>query len=735
MRKKSIIVIVFAGIILMSIMNIISASIYFSGLSPTYNLGDVIEADIILVPEDDAPFSLVLTCDNSSLEVYKGAPPEKIQLPLTSLWMKGLTGVCYFTGNYLGEQKESTRFKISKRLELTLDTTSFFSNPGESINISGNANKLSGIPINGEAEINIPGISGSKIYAPVLNGIFNIEYIIPLETPAGDYRIDIIIYEKTDNEKTSEGMEMADLTVFSLASSIDIALDNPRIDPGETLSIKPVVIDQSQKNIESEISIVIKDSDLNRVYEDLKNSGETILFPTQTNTKAGYYDIEISNGRLSKTKDFYVNEKAMVDFKIINDTVYITNIGNIPYNKSVMIDISGKSFVKKIDDLLPGETKEFYLSGKDSYYDVLVKDDLKEESLSNVPLTGNAISVSDSTKTFSDLANTPIAWIILIIILGAAILFLFRDIFKKKSVAYPKEEKQTNKNKIINISATPEIRREINTRDIPKIEREIGDKRLSPILNNTDKNKQTTIPPVILIKGDNKTSQQNIAEQSLVMDGHKSKACVIAIKLKGEISKFAKENLDKALQHAYSRKGAVFTSKDYTFIIFSPLITKTFKNEITAIKSAEKIVSEIAENNRKFSDKIIYGIGINSGEIINKIENKKLKFTSLGGLTILAKKLADNSSPGEILLSKETYNQAMTEVKADKKDISGIEAYVVKKVADYEKNDKFIKDFIKRENKTKDNNTSRQSLYEPKKSNNNPLAGLINDSEKNKPQY
>ena len=36
------------------------------------------------------------------------------------------------------------------------------------------------------------------------------------------------------------------------------------------------------------------------------------------------------------------------------------------------------------------------------------------------------------------------------------------------------------------------------------------------------------------------------------------------------------------------------------------------------------------EHNKKFSDKIDFGIGINSGEIINKMEDGKLKFTALG---------------------------------------------------------------------------------------------------------
>jgi hypothetical protein len=720
-----------------------------------------------------------LTCDSNSLEVYKGAPPEMIQLPLTSLWMKGLTGECYFTAEYLGDKKNSTIFKISKKLVLSLSTSSFFSNPGETITIKGNVNKLNGLPINGEVSVNIPEISESKIYGPIINGGFSVDYIIPFDVSQGDYRIDILAFEKSGEEKTSEGMEMADLTIFQQAKDIDIAIDKPRIDPGESLNIKPILLDQSGKKIETEISLIIKDPDSNSIFEKLSAIDETIEFKTESDFMAGYYNIEVTDGKLSKTKDFYINEKALVKFEIRNNTVIITNIGNIPYNKSVQIDVSGKTFIRKLDNLMPGETKEFYLTGENDNYDVLIKDDSTELSQGNIPLTGKAISVSDTSKSFTALANTPIIVILIIILLGAAILFLFRDILKKKSVAYPKQVKNNfnNKNRVINLSDDARIKANKQEKEkirtyVPESKSDVGDKSLTPLFKYDSKtnprydskrdfstparNVQITnlqsnptplekkevqngpFPPVVLIKGEQKKNITSVAEQGLVMNGHKNKASLIVIKLKEGISKFARENLEKSLEHAYSKKAAVYENGNYVFIIFSPLVTRTFKNDMEAIKTAEKIVISLNEFNRKFSDKIIYGIGINSGEIINKIENKKLKFTSLGNLTVTGKKLADNAGSGQILLSKEVYQSTMAEVKAEKKLIAGIEVYELKKVADYDKNKKFISDFIKRERNTIDNNNDKKNLMQqkPSYSNNNsksPLSGLINDSIKNKP--
>ena len=187
-----------------------------------------------------------------------------------------------------------------------------------------------------------------------------------------------------------------------------------------------------------------------------------------------------------------------------------------------------------------------------------------------------------------------------------------------------------------------------------------------------------------------------IAEQGLVTDGQKSSATFMIIKVKNAITRIGKEALQKSIECVYEKKAVVYEQGDFLYIIFTPLITKTFKNEITASRCGEKIVSELKEFNGKFKDKIDFGIGINSGEIINKIEDKKLKFTALGNLLPIAKRLADAATE-TVYLSKPAYEKAMTEIKAEKKNINGTDAYEVRQIVDYEKNRKFIDDFLRRD--------------------------------------
>ena len=91
------------------------------------------------------------------------------------------------------------------------------------------------------------------------------------------------------------------------------------------------------------------------------------------------------------------------------------------------------------------------------------------------------------------------------------------------------------------------------------------------------------------------------------------------------------------------------------------------KNEVEAAKAAEKIKLVLQEHNKKFKDKIEFGIGINSGKIINKIEDKTLKFTALGNLISGAKRIADSSNE-QVLVTKEAYERGINEIKAEKKN-------------------------------------------------------------------
>ena len=183
------------------------------------------------------------------------------------------------------------------------------------------------------------------------------------------------------------------------------------------------------------------------------------------------------------------------------------------------------------------------------------------------------------------------------------------------------------------------------------------------------------------------------AEQVSVLQGHRSKAVVVALKINGGLPAFAKQTLEEGIKKVNAMKGAVYEHDNFVFVIFSQLLTRQEKNELVGVNAAEHIQKLLQLHNDKFKEKISFGIGINSGEIINKVAEGKLQFTAIGNFIGIAKRLAQ-SSKGDVLLTNEIILGGMGKIKGDK--IGDGKVYILKGVVDVAKNEKFLKGFIER---------------------------------------
>jgi len=743
----------------------ISAGIFFSDLESTYNFGDMISLEITVDPISEGYLvKTYLFCGGNKILEFNNLPDSggevDVLLPLNLHTLNEISGNCYFTSGYSDNSRTSSEFEISKRLNVELYSNSYFVYPGEEVIISGRAERLNNAVVNGEVEISIPLLKALEIvvdetndenneesesddgdstesddeeseedsevtdeeivdeiegtenagiyYGQVIEGEYSVSFKLKEVTPAGDYRVDVLVFEDVSGIRASEGAVIANLKVFQVLKDIELVLSNQNIDPGNRVEFKPKLLDQTGLRIDEEVSVIIRDEELIRIYEKIVKSDETVGYDIPTELVSGYYEIEARNGEFNSFQTFYVNEKAIVSFELSNDSLFVENVGNIPYNKDIEIELSGKSFVKKIN-LEMGEIQELKLAGSNEEYNVKISDGETEFSQGGVMLTGNAVNVNAVGDGLRYIGK-PIVWIFFIIILGAGGLFLFRNIFKKKSFAKFTDKLKRNKNNVGEDGFKKESDfNKLPSHDKAKVVNQIGKSVKEDGKSDLkgEKNKDTPedkkdlgnggiagkIEDGSWDKSGSSVSKLNQAEQVLVMQGHKSKATAIVLKIKNKISDHSKKSLEKAIEHVYNKKGAVYEQGDFIFIIFSPLLTKTNKNVVDAAKAAELISLVLKEHNKKFDEKIDFGIGINSGEVINKVDSKKLKFTAMGNFIVVAKRLAE-SSDKQILITKESFENGNNEIKADK--VGDGEVYKVRNVVDSEKNKKFIKGFLER---------------------------------------
>jgi hypothetical protein len=196
------------------------------------------------------------------------------------------------------------------------------------------------------------------------------------------------------------------------------------------------------------------------------------------------------------------------------------------------------------------------------------------------------------------------------------------------------------------------------------------------------------------------------AKLSLSIKGNKQTASLICLKIKNlkeleSIKGNAEETLQKIVNHAEAEKAAIYENGNNLFIILAPALTKTFANERTAIELAQKIKSDLENHNKLYKQKIHFGIAINTGSIITKLEEGTLKFMSMGTLITTAKKIA-SISKGEILLSEKLREKVMTEVKTEKHVKEKTPVYTIKEIKSKTANKRFISEFIHRLEHKKD---------------------------------
>jgi len=151
----------FVVLVLFVNLSFVSAGVFFSGLESKYNLGDIVNVNVHVDPaRSDRFLKTVLVCNNNPLIEFNNIPDDNgnvdIKIPLNMHTIQQISGKCYFQGSYISEVKNSEEFEISRRLEVSLHSYSFFANPGEEIIVSGGAKRLNGALVNGGVEMTLP---------------------------------------------------------------------------------------------------------------------------------------------------------------------------------------------------------------------------------------------------------------------------------------------------------------------------------------------------------------------------------------------------------------------------------------------------------------------------------------------------------------------------------------------------------------------------------------------------
>jgi hypothetical protein len=648
-----------------------------------YNLGETISIPVTIksLTEVSNVFDMNLICSGNEINFYKNgvalsAGQEKrmdTSLILSNSMIGESKGKCVIKA-ILGDQYVLTNeFTISDLINVNVNIKNPAINPGESITIDGSAIKESNNQVNGFIQINIYPKNYNIDTQPIVsqletinNGFFKSNITTPEDLAAKNYTIAFHAYEKDPSgEITNQGGQSTEFSVNQVPKNLEIIIENPEVEPGTSLKAHAILHDQTGQNIETSVTIKIKDSKDKLKDKIDTTTNETFEFPVLYNEAPQQYKISATSLGLDSETTFNIKEKSNIQVQIVNRTLIIKNTGNVQYcNKTILIKIGNQTL--NLDPCLDINKEEKYtLSAPDGNYDVEIITDEKDYKES-VMLTGKAIDIQEATAGVVSLTRHPLIWVFVFAILGFVSFNIYKKGFKRSFIGYIHKRK---------MSSGPSLHPAIT------IEK----------ARYTSKNQ---LFPV------------NEAELCLSIQGEKQTVSMVGLKIKNyrdikDNLEGVKETFGYISQVAKQYKAVVYENQENTFFIISPSMTKTFKNEMSALEMAQKIKELLIHHNRFFKQKLVFGISLSYGEIIAKQDRGHFEFMGLGDILSQVKKIAGLSNES-VLLGEKIKEKFGVEIKTEKSVKDGTPVYTLMEIKDRDKNDKFIKSFLQR-NQKRDN--------------------------------
>jgi len=659
----------------------------------TYNLGDTVPVPAVVKTAAGISgiLDMNLICNGQETNFYKNgvflSPGEEKDFDASLFLAKQLIGeslgICTVKAT-LGEEYILTNdFEISDQISIKIRTEETEFLPEEDILIEGEAVKENGEFANGFIDVSITSENSTEntTYSETINnGFFSFSFTLPKDTKAGRNTLTFSAHEKDAfDEVTNTGTLDRIINVKQIPTNLEIFFENQVIEPGTSLKVKAILHDQTGEKIPSSAIITIRDPYNNIVEQTEMPTDEFLEFPIAYNEPADEWTVIAVSDVITSELDFEILEKEDAKIEILNKTLFVSNRGNVPYNETLLIKIGDGSV--SVDVFLDvDESNKYELSAPDGDYDVEVIERGESELTSTVFLTGKVIGIKEVSSVLT-LMKYPLIWIFVIFVLAFVAFMVGRKGYQGAFIGYISNRAKAKDAMI----KQPEI-----VRNKPSYKKDF------------------------LLRSKYK------AELSLSLRGaHKQSASVVCINIKNLKELIRDDGIENTLQEiinfAEEHKAVPYTHDRYDHLMFIlvPTLTKTFKNEKTAISIAQKAKEIIERDNKMFTQKLNFGISVSYGDMAAKRETDILKFMGFGDLIANSKKIS-KISEGEVLLSESIKNKLMPDVNAEKQHKGGMDVYILKEVkSDQGKHKKFISEFIKRLERGKEKPEEKKEENKP----------------------
>ncbi len=675
--KKMVII----AVCLLMLVNAVSAEILFEQPKDLYNGGDEIMLNITLIPTTSTTdfLDVALECREGSIDLYRNPVTlranERTNIPFHVLldphFIGSLNGTCTLDASYGSEHASSNDFIITKELLIEVNVDGGVYDPGESIAVSGNVEKRTGVPLDGFVTFTLSDIV-HELTTRTTNGAFAFNVSLPATTPSGTYPVIIRAYEKNNaGDLINEGFATSYIVVSQVITKITAALSTSELSPGQELQYTVILSDQTGAPVEKELDVVVVQPNQSIYSRASILSGELQHLGISSSSMNGSWKIQTSYGSLTTQQEFTVAAVANASYTPLADgTLLVKNIGNIPYRKTAEITIGDVRKVIPIVLEKVGESKLFKLRAPDGTYGISVHDGEHSYALGSTFLTGGAVSVREVNTSNSGL----LAWIVWGVIIAAIIVAVAITLGKaKRKSSFSGHSSSIHDSRpplrSMSSESTPsyQTRSAAAPRHTPRVHsmpapaQAMPLKQSMPTMNGGDKQEVM----ILALNVKNRTAVDHHPEAALV--------------------------LSRAIDSGRA-SGAQLVRDGLYDVFYLPSSANSRSDIVSAVTLAQKMEQVIAHYNRTHVLKIEYTIGIHRGTMIVESKNGVKKYTALGNSVIVAK-AATQRATNSIVLSESVRRTGVGALKGE--PLPGGTYWKVHSVSNREDHSAFLNKFTR----------------------------------------
>ncbi|MBI5389938.1 hypothetical protein HZB02_00430 [Candidatus Woesearchaeota archaeon] len=238
---------------------------------------------------------------------------------------------------------DADAFTVNDRLQITLEAVPQVMEPLQGTSIRGTVvTELRHLNINGILTLTM---GAHQEQYSVHDGSFSGTWSLPITTPAGNFTIQFI----AEDERGNKGEENRTIQVIQLPLRLTVVASPSSVLPAGQVSLLPVLLDQTEQQISSPVTITLTDSKGITLANISAINGKALNFTIPHFEPPGMITVTASFQTLQDVKTVEILPRERLQISAAPEGLVAVNDGNIALHKTLQLTITNEQYWNSFD--------------------------------------------------------------------------------------------------------------------------------------------------------------------------------------------------------------------------------------------------------------------------------------------------------------------------------------------------------------------------------------------------